>query len=198
MADDDFDLYGEDLGGTYGSFGADGEDIYGDFSKSTKIYNESLTGNADSLDPAASSPKATGVDDDARPKPATEDAGASGEGRLEDDPKQPHPSSASTSPEALTVPEKHTGAAAHPPRSQPAHLGNGSRSLFVQDLTWYTTDEDLRQVCVDAGVGDQVLPLEITFQELRVNGKSKGIAYLEFTNPESAAVAKEFFDKIVV
>ncbi|KAI1300427.1 hypothetical protein F5Y03DRAFT_397145 [Xylaria venustula] len=60
--------------------------------------------------------------------------------------------------------------------------------LLLSDLNWWTTDDDIRGWVTYASCEDELK--DITFSEHKVNGKSKGQAYIEFTSQQAATAAK--------
>ncbi|CAG8973300.1 hypothetical protein HYALB_00000062 [Hymenoscyphus albidus] len=65
-------------------------------------------------------------------------------------------------------------------------------ALLISELHWWNTDDDVRGWVNQAQVEDELK--EITFSEHKVNGKSKGQAYVEFTSQQAATAAKHKID----
>jgi hypothetical protein len=61
-------------------------------------------------------------------------------------------------------------------------------SLKISELHWWTTEEDVRAFC--AAANTELELREIAFGEHKINGKSRGEAYLEFTSPAAATATK--------
>ncbi|PYI24761.1 hypothetical protein BO99DRAFT_418333 [Aspergillus violaceofuscus CBS 115571] len=61
-------------------------------------------------------------------------------------------------------------------------------ALLISDLYWWTTDDDIRGWVAQAGSEDELK--DVTFSEHKVNGKSKGQAFVEFTTLQAATAVK--------
>ncbi|CAF0737178.1 unnamed protein product [Adineta steineri] len=70
------------------------------------------------------------------------------------------------------------------------HYGGKRISLYVGQLTWWTTDTDLCDIIQDLGITDL---LEVKFHENRVNGQSKGFAVVTVG---SEASSRSILEKI--
>ena len=68
-------------------------------------------------------------------------------------------------------------------------------ALKLTELQWWTTEEDLRGYCAKAGVENQLK--ELSFGEHKINGKSRGEAYLEFGSASAAEKVKNEFERAV-
>ncbi|KAJ3226147.1 COPII coat GTPase [Clydaea vesicula] len=83
--------------------------------------------------------------------------------------------------------------------SQPSTSTNLSnqpkaKGLILSDLTWWTSDSDLINLCNKIGTGESLLENEINFQEFKQSGKSKGIVYIGFKDEESCQKTKEYIE----
>lgn len=65
-------------------------------------------------------------------------------------------------------------------------------ALLISELHWWNTDDDIRGWVNQAQVEDELK--DITFSEHKVNGKSKGQAYVEFISQQAATAAKHKID----
>ncbi|KKK18478.1 hypothetical protein P175DRAFT_0435707 [Aspergillus ochraceoroseus IBT 24754] len=61
-------------------------------------------------------------------------------------------------------------------------------ALLISDLYWWTTDDDIRGWVRESGCEDELK--DVTFSEHKVNGKSKGQAFVEFTSLPAATATK--------
>jgi RNA recognition motif-containing protein len=65
---------------------------------------------------------------------------------------------------------------------------------MISELNWWTTDDDIRGWLAQADTEPDVK--ELTFSEHKVNGKSKGQAYIEFASPGASTAAKRYLDQL--
>lgn len=65
-------------------------------------------------------------------------------------------------------------------------------AILISDLHWWNTDDDVRGWINQAQCEDELK--DITFSEHKVNGKSKGQAYVEFSSQQAATAAKHKID----
>ncbi|KAI1398853.1 hypothetical protein F4819DRAFT_12940 [Hypoxylon fuscum] len=68
-------------------------------------------------------------------------------------------------------------------------------ALLVSELQWWNTDDDVRSWTRRASCEEELK--DITFSEHKVNGKSKGQAYIEFTSQQAATAVKRQLEAIV-
>ncbi|UNI24233.1 hypothetical protein JDV02_009999 [Purpureocillium takamizusanense] len=69
---------------------------------------------------------------------------------------------------------------------------NATAAVMISELSWWTTDDDIRGWLRGADCETEVK--ELTFSEHKVNGKSKGQAYIEFYSRQAATAAKHHID----
>ncbi|KAJ4018057.1 hypothetical protein NW752_001968 [Fusarium irregulare] len=68
-------------------------------------------------------------------------------------------------------------------------------SLMISELNWWNTDDDIRGWARAADCEDEIK--DITFSEHKVNGKSKGQAYVEFYSPQASTATKHRIEQIL-
>ncbi|CAO3674718.1 unnamed protein product [Umbelopsis vinacea] len=69
-----------------------------------------------------------------------------------------------------------------------------TNALYVGELDWWVSDEDLKDPIMNVGIGAELQ--DITFYEHKVNGKSRGIAFLEFTTEDASSRAKNALEQM--
>ncbi|KAJ5162187.1 RRM domain protein [Penicillium capsulatum] len=69
---------------------------------------------------------------------------------------------------------------------------DATTALMISDLFWWTTDDDIRG-WVNAAAAEGELK-DVTFSEHKVNGKSKGQAYVEFTTTQASTASKHIIE----
>ncbi|KAJ9052753.1 hypothetical protein DSO57_1031115 [Entomophthora muscae] len=79
--------------------------------------------------------------------------------------------------------------------SKPLNISSrGTTAIHIQNLPWWTSEDDIRSKLSTFVSSSDVV--HIIFQEYKVNGKSRGIAYVEFKETTTSAKAKEALDNI--
>ncbi|KAF4335696.1 heterogeneous nuclear ribonucleo HRP1 [Fusarium beomiforme] len=72
---------------------------------------------------------------------------------------------------------------------------SATTSLMISELNWWNTDDDIRGWAREANCEDEIK--DITFSEHKVNGKSKGQAYIEFYSPQASTATKRRIEQIL-
>ena len=88
--------------------------------------------------------------------------------------------------------ETHDSAAAASGTASAAHLAGRRYQVYVGNLTWWTTDQDITDAVQDAGVADFI---EVKFYENRANGQSKGFCCVSVGSEASLRLLMEKIPK---
>ncbi|KAF2876905.1 hypothetical protein BDV95DRAFT_601318 [Massariosphaeria phaeospora] len=67
-------------------------------------------------------------------------------------------------------------------------------ALMINDLSWWISEEDIRGWANQSGCEDELV--EITFNEHKVNGKSKGQVYVQLQSPQASTALKHQLDSL--
>ncbi|KAF3917239.1 hypothetical protein AA313_de0200151 [Arthrobotrys entomopaga] len=162
MADDDnfdIDIYGEDL------------DDPSAYNKKVAAEDELFHDDDNKGDAGKSNGNAANTNG------ATEDTNMEGTTNTSETIKQDPPAQPA---QQNSLKRKH-------PDNRPVDV-NATTALYVSDLNWWTTDDDIRGWIRQADCEDELK--DITFSEHKVNGKSKGVAFVEFTTTQGASATK--------
>ncbi|KAI9757357.1 MAG: hypothetical protein M4579_003471 [Chaenotheca gracillima] len=128
----------------------------------------------------------TGTNGDPKPEPSKEEAGDKGDDQM--DHTEDHASGAGNgqTEERKLSPRQGTKRK-EAPDDRPIENG-ATTAILISDLHWWTTDDDIRGWINQSGCEDELK--DVTFHEHKVNGKSKGQAYVEFASLQAASALK--------
>ncbi|KAJ0123189.1 rrm domain-containing protein [Diaporthe amygdali] len=79
------------------------------------------------------------------------------------------------------------------PDDRPVDPG-ATAALLISELQWWNTEDEVRNWVHEADCEDELK--DITFSEHKVNGKSKGQAYIELASNQAATATKRHIDSV--